>query len=111
MFLRSLRLSESDLKVQESVPGPACYGKGGSEATVTDANAVLGYLPAHLLGGTFALDIEGAKKAVQQVANSLGVSLYEAAEGILKVSNETMSAKYHFSEIHYLADSGIGMVP
>lgn len=80
-----------------SVPGPACYGKGGSEATVTDANAVLGYLPAHLLGGIFALDIEGAKKAVRQVANSLDVSLYEAAEGILKVSNETMSAKDYLS--------------
>lgn len=73
-----------------SVPGPACYGKGGSVATVTDANAVLGYLPAHLLGGEFALDLEKAKESVQKVADDLGVSLYEAAEGILKVSNETM---------------------
>ena len=93
-----------------SVPGPACYGKGGSEATVTDANAVLGYLPAHLLGGTFALDIEGAKKAVQQVANSLGVSLHEAAEGILKVSNETMSAYSSLGQA-LLADSAIGTEP
>lgn len=73
-----------------SIPGPACYGKGGSAATVTDANAVLGSLPAHLLGGTLELDLDKAKKAIQQVADDLGVGLYEAAEGILKVSNETM---------------------
>ena len=73
-----------------AMPGPACYGKGGSKATVTDANAVLGYLPKSLLGGTFDLDLNAAKSAVQQVADGLGVGLYEAAEGILKVSNETM---------------------
>ena len=73
-----------------AVPGPACYGKGGSTATVTDANAVLGYLPKYLLGGSFELDLDAAKKAIQQVADDLGVNLYEAAEGILKVSNETM---------------------
>ena len=71
-------------------PGPACYGQGGSTATVTDANFVLGYLPKYLLGGTFALDLEAAKQAVQKVADDLGVGLYEAAEAILKVSNETM---------------------
>lgn len=73
-----------------SVPGPACYGKGGSAATVTDANAVLGYLPTSLLGGGFQLDLAKAKVAVQKVADDLGVTLYEAAEGILKISNETM---------------------
>ena len=73
-----------------AIPGPACYGKGGTTATVTDANAVLGYLPRSLLGGTFYLDLDAAKKAVQQVADGLGIGLYEAAEGILKVSNETM---------------------
>lgn len=73
-----------------AIPGPACYGKGGTVATVTDANAVLGYLPRSLLGGTFDLDLEAAKRAVQQVADGLGVDLLEAAEGILKVSNETM---------------------
>ena len=73
-----------------AIPGPACYGKGGSTATVTDANAVLGYLPRSLLGGTFALDLDAARKAVQQVADGLGVDLYKAAEGILKVSNEAM---------------------
>ncbi|KAI4289321.1 MAG: hypothetical protein L6R35_001421, partial [Caloplaca aegaea] len=73
-----------------SVPGPACYGHGGTRATVSDANAVLGYLPANLLGGAFALDLSNAKRAVQHVARDLGVGLYEAAEGILKLSNETM---------------------
>ena len=73
-----------------AIPGPACYGKGGSAATVTDANAVLGYLPSSLLGGTFDLDLHAARMAVQQVADGLGVGLYQAAEGILKVSNETM---------------------
>lgn len=73
-----------------AIPGPACYGKGGAFATVTDANAVLGYLPNHLLGGTISLNIDAARKAVQQVADNLGVSLYKAAEGILRVSNETM---------------------
>lgn len=73
-----------------SVPGPACYGKGGTMATVSDANAVLGYRPASLLDGAFPLDLEMAKRAVQQVADDLDVSLYDAAEGILKISNETM---------------------
>ena len=73
-----------------AVPGPACYSKGGSIATVTDANAVLGYLPPSLLGGGFELDLNLAKKAVQTVADDLGIGLYEAAEGILGVSNETM---------------------
>ncbi|KAL6719727.1 hypothetical protein ACLMJK_001648 [Lecanora helva] len=73
-----------------AVPGPACYGKGSTMATVTDANAVLGYLPKHLLGGSFVLDIDAAKKAVQNVADALGVSLYEAAEGIIRLSNETV---------------------
>ena len=71
-------------------PGPACYGKGGQKATVTDANAVLGYLPEYLLGGAFKLDLKAAHAAVQNIADNLGISVYEAAEGILKVANETM---------------------
>lgn len=73
-----------------AVPGPACYRRGGDVATVTDANAVLGYLPRHLLDGLFEIDLDAAKKAVQKVADDLKVGLYEAAEGILKISNETM---------------------
>jgi N-methylhydantoinase A len=56
-----------------AVPGPVAYGKGGEVPTVTDANVVLGYLPEDLLGGAFQLDRDGAKKAVQTVADALGV--------------------------------------
>ncbi|KXS09711.1 hypothetical protein M427DRAFT_49201 [Gonapodya prolifera JEL478] len=73
-----------------AVPGPAAYGKGGTQATVTDANVVLGCLPEYLLGGTFKLDIEASKRAVQKVADDLGIGLYEAAEGIIRIANETM---------------------
>ncbi|KAJ7432905.1 Hydantoinase/oxoprolinase-domain-containing protein [Mycena galericulata] len=73
-----------------AVPGPAAYGKGGLKATVTDANAVLGYLPPALLGGTFALDFDASRKAVQTIADDIGLTLNEAAEGILKIANEKM---------------------
>jgi N-methylhydantoinase A len=73
-----------------SVPGPACYGKGGTEPTVTDANVVLGYLPENLLGGSFRLDRDAARAAVQKVADALGIGLHEAAAGIIAIVNETM---------------------
>lgn len=73
-----------------AVPGPAAYGKGGVQPTVTDANVVLGYLPENLLGGTFRLDREAAKAAVQTIADALGVDLYEAARGIIDIVNENM---------------------
>ncbi|MFN7397815.1 MAG: hydantoinase/oxoprolinase family protein [Sandaracinobacter sp.] len=73
-----------------AVPGPAAYGKGGTEPTVTDANVVLGYLPENLLGGSFRLDREAAKTAVRKVADALGIGLYEAAAGIIAIVNETM---------------------
>ncbi len=73
-----------------AAPGPAAYGKGGELPTVTDANVVLGYLPENLLGGTFRLDREAAKAAVQTIADSLGVDLYEAARGIVDIVNENM---------------------
>jgi N-methylhydantoinase A len=74
-------------------PGPACYGKGGSEPTVTDAQLVLGVLdPNYFLGGEIALDVEAAKRTVQEkVANKLGLSLLEAAYGIVKVANTKMA--------------------
>ena len=71
-------------------PGPVAYGKGGTEATVTDANVVLGYLPESLLGGSFKLDREGAKKSVQAIADKLGIGLMEAARGIIDIVNENM---------------------
>ncbi|KAF7312236.1 putative hydantoin utilization protein [Mycena indigotica] len=69
--------------------GPACYGKGGP-ATVSDANAVLGFLPEFLLGGSFRLDLDAARSAVQKTADDLGLSLFEAAAGIVRIANETM---------------------
>jgi N-methylhydantoinase A len=71
-------------------PGPAAYGKGGELATVTDANVVLGYLPENLLGGTFKLDREAAERAVQAIADALGIDLYQAARGIIDLVNENM---------------------
>ncbi len=73
-----------------AVPGPAAYGRGGVVPTVTDANVVLGYLPENLLGGAFKLDREAARAAVQTVADALGLSLMEAAAGIIAIVNETM---------------------
>ncbi|MBS0560692.1 MAG: hydantoinase/oxoprolinase family protein, partial [Proteobacteria bacterium] len=73
-------------------PGPACYGRGGTEATVTDANLVLGYLdPEGLLGGAQALDREAAARAVGAVGERLGLSLEQAASGILRVVNARMA--------------------
>ncbi len=73
-----------------AVPGPAAYGRGGELPTVTDANVVLGYLPENLLGGAFRLDRDAARRSVQTVADALGLSLMEAAAGIIAIVNETM---------------------
>jgi N-methylhydantoinase A len=72
-------------------PGPACYGRGGAEPTVTDANVVVGHLPPQLLGGEMQLDVEAAKAAVQKIADALGLDLHRAAEGILDIVNENMA--------------------
>ncbi|MBS1797698.1 MAG: hydantoinase/oxoprolinase family protein [Acidobacteria bacterium] len=71
-------------------PGPAAYKKGGEEPTVTDANVVLGHLPPRLLGGEMALDVEAARAAVGKIADALGLSIEEAAQGILDIVNENM---------------------
>ena len=72
-------------------PGPAAYGKGGIEPTVTDANVVLGYLPADArLGGELAIDRKQAEQAVNKVAKAMDLSLKEAAEGIINIVNENM---------------------
>ncbi len=72
-------------------PGPACYGKGGTEATVTDANLLLGYLdPAAGLAGGIALDRDAAETAVGRIAAELGIGLHEAAAGIHEVANQEM---------------------
>lgn len=73
-----------------AVPGPACYSKGGTEPTVTDANVVCGYLPPSILGGAMQLDVDKARVAVQSIADATGLTLEQAAEGILKIVNENM---------------------
>lgn len=72
-------------------PGPAAYRKGGEKPTVTDANVVLGYLPStSQLGGDMKIDLELAKKAIETIAQPLGKSIEEAAEGVIKIVNENM---------------------
>ncbi|MGI8880132.1 MAG: hydantoinase/oxoprolinase family protein [Jatrophihabitans sp.] len=72
-------------------PGPVAYGKGGREPTVTDANLVLGYLPASLAGGEIGLDVDAARAAVQTVADAIGLPTAEAAAaGIVDIVNENM---------------------
>lgn len=73
-----------------AIPGPVAYGRGGTAPTVTDANAVLGYLPESLIGGEMRLDLEGARRSVQTIADGLGIDLYEAARGIIDIVNENM---------------------
>jgi N-methylhydantoinase A len=74
-------------------PGPACYGKGGEQPTVTDANLVLGRLnAAYFLGGEIAVDVQRAHKAIQdKIAGPLGLTPVRAAEGIIRVINSVMA--------------------
>ena len=73
-------------------PGPACYGRGGTEPTVTDANLLLGYLAedAELAGGV-ALEREAAERAVGELASALDLSVRQCAEGIVRVANNEMA--------------------
>ena len=75
-----------------SVPGPACYKKGGTEPTVTDADLVLGYINAdYYLGGDLTVDVEAAKAAIKEkIADRLGMSEAEAAYGIYRLVNANM---------------------
>ena len=72
-------------------PGPAAYGKGGTAPTVTDANVVVGHLPPRLIGGEMTLDAEAARTAVAGVAEAIGLSVDQAADGILAIVNENMA--------------------
>jgi N-methylhydantoinase A len=73
-------------------PGPAAYGQGGGESTLTDANVVLGRIdPDRFLGGEMKLDRELAVAAVQRLADQLGLGLLEAAEGIVRIANANMA--------------------
>jgi len=85
-----------------AAPGPVCYGLGGTEPTVTDADLCLGYLdPNYFLGGTMKLDKDAAQRAIdEKVAKRLSVSLIDATWGIHDLINETMAgaAKTHIAE-------------
>jgi N-methylhydantoinase A len=76
-----------------AAPGPACYGLGGTEPTVTDANLVLGRLGAdRFLGGEMKLDVAAAERALKEkIGDPLGMSAVEAADGILRIAATTMS--------------------
>src|SRR3954452_14820539 len=72
-------------------PGPACYGRGGTEPTVTDANLLLGYLDASsTLAGGVDLDVDAATAAVDELGSDLGLDTLEAAQGIVRVANQEM---------------------
>ncbi|WP_077602628.1 hydantoinase/oxoprolinase family protein [Oceanobacillus sojae] len=75
-----------------AVPGPVCYGKGGTEPTVSDANAILGRInPDSILGGRMKMDIDNSRKVMKEkIADPLSLSVEEAAEGILRVVNANM---------------------
>nr|WP_051521011.1 hydantoinase/oxoprolinase family protein [Rubellimicrobium mesophilum] len=76
-----------------AMPGPACYGRGGTRPTVTDAHAVLGRIdPDRFLGGDMRLDVEAARLAVQTgIADPLGMSVEEAAQGVLDIADAAMA--------------------
>jgi len=75
-----------------AAPGPACYGRGGTKPTVTDADLVLGFLdPGNFLGGRIALDVAAAERAVDTVAAAMRVDRVAAAEGIYRVVNTNMA--------------------
>ena len=76
-----------------AAPGPACYGLGGTEPTVTDANLLLGYYdPGFFLGGRMALDVAAAEAALARVGERLGLSALETAAGIHRLVSENMAA-------------------
>lgn len=76
-----------------AMPGPACYGRGGTKPTVTDAHAVLGRIdPDNFLGGDMALDVAAARRAIEtEIAGPLGLSIEEAAQGVLDIADATMA--------------------
>jgi N-methylhydantoinase A len=82
-------------------PGPACYGRGGEEPTVTDADLVLGYLDAkYFLGGRMELDVEAARRALSRLAEKLRLSVEQVAWGIHQIVGENMAnaARAHLGE-------------
>jgi N-methylhydantoinase A len=82
-------------------PGPVCYRGGGVEPTVTDANVVLGRLnPSYFLGGEISLDVDGARRAIEErCAKPLGLSVVEAANGIVEIANAAMVNALHLISV------------
>src|SRR4029450_4185552 len=76
-----------------SRPGPVCYGRGGTEPTVTDANLVMGRLDArYFLGGAMALDLDSARCAIEsKLGAALGLTLEAAATGVMTVPNANLA--------------------
>ncbi len=89
-----------------AAPGPACYGRGGTRPTVTDADLVLGYLdPGYFLGGEMTLDIEASRAAIQEhVAAPLGLTVTQAAWGIHRVANEDMANAFRIHAMEHGRD-------
>lgn len=74
-----------------SRPGPVCYGRGGTEPTVTDANVVLGRInPDRFLGGAVTLDAAGSRNAISRIAEQIGLSIEETAQAILSIANNNI---------------------
>jgi N-methylhydantoinase A len=101
-FVDALGLLKVGPESAASEPGPVCYGRGGLEPTVTDADLVLGYLnPNYFLGGKMTLDAEAAKNALHhKIGQKLGVSAIDAAIGVHRIVNENMAnaARVHIIE-------------
>ena len=75
-------------------PGPACYGRGGSQPTVTDANVVLGRIdPARFLGGRMSIDTDAARTALEALGAQLGMSAEDAARGVIEIAKPTESGR------------------
>ena len=88
-------------------PGPACYGRGGTMATVTDANLVLGRLPAHqTMAGGLKLDLAAARRAISPLAASLGLDCEATAEGIVRIANEHMAGALRLISVQRGHDPG-----
>lgn len=103
--LNNLGLLQVGPESAASEPGPACYGRGGTRPTVTDADLVLGYLNKdYFLGGTMPLDLEAARQALYiHIAKPLNISIEKAAMGIHRIVNENMAnaARVHILEKGY----------
>ncbi len=90
-------------------PGPACYGRGGSFATVTDAHVVLGRLPAQVrLAGRMALDAAAAARAFEPLANALDLTIEAVAQGVVDLVNEHMHQALRVMSVARGRDPGAG---